>query len=147
MRACYGKSILSLAFLLIVFQFQAVAQSSEQRALEAKREQLQKEIAEMNRLLFAEKKQRGTVLDQMENLDQKINIRQQLIRVTNQQSNLLNRQINTNIRNITKLREDLEVLKQDYAEMIRKSYQNKSQQSRLMFLLSAQNFYQDNTSI
>ncbi len=142
MRACYGKSILSLAFLLIVFQFQAVAQSSEQRALEAKREQLQKEIAEMNRLLFAEKKQRGTVLDQMENLDQKINIRQQLIRVTNQQSNLLNRQINTNIRNITKLREDLEVLKEDYAEMIRKSYQNKSQQSRLMFLLSAQNFYQ-----
>ncbi|MBT8179812.1 MAG: peptidoglycan DD-metalloendopeptidase family protein [Eudoraea sp.] len=142
MRTHFGNPILSLVFLLIVFQFQAVAQSSEQKALEAKKEQLQKEIAEMNRMLFAEKKQRGTVLDQMENLDQKINIRQQLIRVTNQQSNLLNRQINTNIRNITKLREDLEVLKEDYAEMIRKSYQNKSQQSRLMFLLSAQNFYQ-----
>ena len=142
MRTRFGNAILSIVFLLIVFQFQALAQSSEQKALEAKREQLQKEIAEMNRLLFAEKKQRGTVLDQMENLDQKINIRQQLIRVTNQQSNLLNRQINTNIRNITKLREDLEVLKADYAEMIRKSYQNKSQQSRLMFLLSAQNFYQ-----
>ncbi|MBT8222667.1 MAG: peptidase M23, partial [Eudoraea sp.] len=142
MRAHFGNPILSLVFLLIVFQFQAVAQSSEQKALEAKKEQLQKEIEEMNRMLFAEKKQRGTVLDQMENLDQKINIRQQLIRVTNQQSNLLNRQINTNIRNITKLREDLEVLKEDYAEMIRKSYQNKSQQSRLMFLLSAQNFYQ-----
>ena len=142
MRAHFGNPILSLIFLLIVFQFQAVAQSSERKALEAKREQLQQEISEMNRLLFAEKKQRGTVLDQMENLDQKINIRQQLIRVTNQQSNLLNRQINTNIRNITKLREDLEVLKEDYAEMIRKSYQNKSRQSRLMFLLSAQNFYQ-----
>lgn len=96
----------------------------------------------MNRLLFAEKKQRGTVLDQMEMLDQKINVRQQLIRVTNQQSNLLNRQINTNIRAITKLREDLDILKSDYAEMIRKSYQNKSQQSRLMFLLSSENFYQ-----
>lgn len=142
MRNRFGISILSIVLLLIVFQSEAIAQSSEQKALEAKREQLQQEIAEMNRLLFAEKKQRGTVLDQMENLDQKINIRQQLIRVTNQQSNLLNRQINTNIRNITKLREDLEVLKADYAEMIRKSYQNKSQQSRLMFLLSAQNFYQ-----
>ncbi len=142
MRTRFGISIFSLGFLLFVFQFQAIAQSSEQKALEAKRAQLQQEIAEMNRLLFAEKKQRGTVLDQMENLDQKINIRQQLIRVTNQQSNLLNRQINTNIRNITKLREDLEVLKADYAEMIRKSYQNKSQQSRLMFLLSAQTFYQ-----
>ncbi len=142
MRNRFGISFLSIVLLLIVFQSQAIAQSSEQKALEAKREQLQQEIAEMNRLLFAEKKERGTVLDQMENLDQKINIRQQLIRVTNQQSNLLNRQINTNIRNITKLREDLEVLKADYAEMIRKSYQNKSQQSRLMFLLSAQNFYQ-----
>ncbi|MCX2718582.1 murein hydrolase activator EnvC family protein [Lentiprolixibacter aurantiacus] len=142
MHTGFGNITLSLLFLLIVSSWQVNAQTSEQKALEAKREQLQKEIAEMNRLLFAEKKQRGTVLDQMENLDQKINIRQQLIRVTNQQSNLLNRQINVNIRNISKLREDLEVLKEDYAEMIRKSYQNKSQQSRLMFLLSAENFYQ-----
>jgi len=75
-------------------------------------------------------------------LDQKINVRQQLIRVTNQQSNLLSRQINANIRNIAKLREDLEILKEEYANMIRKSYRNRSQQSRLMFLLSSQNFYQ-----
>ena len=142
MKTPFGKHLLSLLIILICLQYQGVAQTSEQKALEAKREQLQKEITEMNRLLFAEKKQRGTVLDQMENLDQKINIRQQLIRVTNQQSNLLNRQINTNIRNITKLREDLEILKEDYAKMIRKSYQNKSQQSRLMFLLSAESFYQ-----
>ena len=142
MKIRFGNSFLILSFLLIVSHWQVNAQTSEQKALEAKREQLQKEITEMNRLLFAEKKQRGTVLDQMENLDQKINIRQQLIRVTNQQSNLLNRQINVNIRNISKLRDDLEVLKEDYAEMIRKSYQNKSQQSRLMFLLSAESFYQ-----
>ena len=142
MKTRFGNIILKIFLLLLISSWQGNAQTSEQKALEAKREQLQKEIAEMNRLLFAEKKQRGTVLDQMENLDQKINIRQQLIRVTNQQSNLLNRQINVNIRNISKLREDLEVLKADYAEMIRKSYQNKSQQSRLMFLLSAENFYQ-----
>ena len=78
----------------------------------------------------------------MEVLDQKINVRQQLIRVTNQQANLLNRQINANIRNISKLREDLEALKEEYAKMIQKSYQNRSQQSRLMFLLSSENFYQ-----
>ncbi|MDV7137551.1 peptidoglycan DD-metalloendopeptidase family protein [Maribacter sp. TH_r10] len=117
-------------------------QTNEQKALEVKREQLQKEINEINRLLFAEKKEKGNVLDQMEALDQRINVRQQLIRVTNQQSNLLNRQINANIRNISKLREDLEVLKDEYATMIRKSYQNKSQQSRLMFLLSSENFFQ-----
>ncbi|WP_190810472.1 murein hydrolase activator EnvC [Flagellimonas sp. S3867] len=118
------------------------AQTSEQKALEAKRERLQKEIKEINRLLFAEKKERGNVLDQMNALDQKINVRQELIRVTNQQSNLLNRQINVNIRSISKLREDLKILREDYANLIQKSYQNKSQSNRLMFLLSAENFYQ-----
>jgi len=118
------------------------AQTNEQKALEAKREQLQKEIGEINRLLFAEKKEKGNVLDQMEALDKKINVRQQLIRVTNQQSNLLNRQINANVRNISKLRDDLKSLREEYATMIQKSYQNKSQQSRLMFLLSSENFFQ-----
>lgn len=119
-----------------------LAQTSEQKALESKRAQLQKEIDDINRLLFAEKKERGTVLDQMEALDKKINVREQLIRVTNQQSNLLNRQINANVKKISKLREDLRLLKEDYAAMIRKSYQNRSQQSRLMFLLSSENFFQ-----
>lgn len=118
------------------------AQTNEQKVLEAKRERLQNEIREINRLLFAEKKQRGTVLDQMEALDKKINVRQQLIQVTNQQSNLLNRKINANIRNIAKLKDDLQTLKQEYGTMIRKSYQNRAQRNRLMFLFSAENFFQ-----
>lgn len=129
-------------FIVLFLGNGANAQTNEQKALEAKREQLQKEIKSINRLLFAEKKEKGNVLEQMEALEQKINVRQQLINVTNQQSNLLNRQINTNIRNISKLRDDLEALKEDYATMIQKSYQNKSQQSRLMFLLSSENFFQ-----
>ena len=126
----------------IFISFSGHAQTSEQKALEAKRERLQEEIKEINRLLFAERKEKGTILDQMEALDNKINVRQELIRVTNQQSNLLNRQINVNIRNISKLREDLNILKEDYANLIQKTYQNKSQSNRLMFLLSAENFFQ-----
>ncbi len=132
-------------YLLVIFihcSYVTMAQTNEQKALESKREQLQKEISEINRLLFAEKKEKGNVLEQMEAMDQKINVRQQLIRVTNQQSNLLNRQINTNVRNIGKLRNDLAFLKEEYGNMIRKSYQNKSGQSRLMFLLSSENFLQ-----
>lgn len=136
-------SILSfILFLGMLIPISSFAQTNEQKALEAKRERLQNEIRDINRLLFAEKKERGTILDQMEALDKKINVRQQLIRVTNQQSNLLNRQINANIKKISKLREDLKILKDDYGLMIQKSYQNKSQQSRLMFLLSSENFFQ-----
>lgn len=138
-KTSYCFYCLILIFFVSPFSF---AQTSEQKALEAKRERLQQEIKEINRLLFAERKEKGTILDQMEALDNKINVRQELIRVTNQQSNLLNRQINVNIRSISKLREDLDVLKEDYAELIQKTYQNKSQSNRLMFLLSAENFYQ-----
>lgn len=120
----------------------AFAQTDEQEVLEAKREQLQKEIEQINHLLFAQKKERGNVLDQMEALDNKIKVRQQLIDVTNQQSNLLNRKINTNINNISDLKADLNALKEDYAMMIQKGYQSKIQQSKLMFLLSSDNFFQ-----
>ncbi|WP_026810641.1 murein hydrolase activator EnvC family protein [Arenibacter latericius] len=141
-----GIKRLSVVYILIFISLlggkDLFAQTSEQKALETKREELEKEIKEINRLLFAEKKEKGNVLDQMEAMNHKINVRQQLIRVTNQQSNLLNRQINTNIRNIGKLRDDLAHLKEEYGNMILKSYQNKSQQSRLMFLLSSEDFYQ-----
>jgi len=130
-------------FLLVLFTtVSAFAQTSEQKALEEKRERLQSEIRDINRLLFAEKKEKGNVLDHMEALDKKITVRQQLIRVTNQQSNLLNRQINTNIRNIGKLKTELQEVKDEYAKMIQKSYQNKSKQNRLMFLLSSESFFQ-----
>jgi len=133
-----GVQIISMLLILQT----VCAQTTEQKALEEKRERLQKEIKNINRLLFAEKKEAGSVLDQMEALDKKINVRQQLIRVTNQQSNLLNRQINTNIRNIGILRDELERTRDAYAKMLRKSYQNKSKQNRLMFLLSSESFFQ-----
>jgi len=133
----YSFLIVMLATTVACF-----GQTSEQKALEEKREQLQSEIRDINRLLFAEKKEKGNVLDQMEGLDKKITVRQQLIRVTNQQSNLLNRQINTNIRNIGKLKSELLEIKEEYAKMIQKSYQNKSKQNRLMFLLSSESFFQ-----
>jgi septal ring factor EnvC (AmiA/AmiB activator) len=131
-----------ILFVGLLMPQSTLAQTDEQKSLEAKRERLQTEIRDINRLLFSEKKEKGNVLDQMRALDKKINVRQQLIRVTNQQSNLLNRQINANIRNITKLRKDLKTLKDDYGLMIQKSYQNRSQQSRLMFLLSSEDFFQ-----
>ncbi len=134
--------IVCTLFLATFITISAYGQTNEQKSLEAKRARLQKEINDINRLLFAEKKQRGTVLDQIEALDQKITVRQELIKVTNQQANLLNRKINANVRAISKLKNDLTTLKEEYAVVIRKSYQNRSQQGRLLFLLSSESFFQ-----
>jgi hypothetical protein len=42
---------------------------------------------------------------------------------------------------INKLNKELLVLKEDYAKMIVKSYKSRSEQSRAMFILSAENFW------
>ena len=143
MRTASVNSITRIIVMgLMISGLSMHAQTGEQKALEARKERLENEIREINRLLLVQKEQRGSVLDQMDALNQKINRQQQLIRITNQQSNLLNRQINTNIRQISKLRADLETLKTDYAQMIRKSYENRSQQNRLLFLMSSTSFFQ-----
>ena len=118
------------------------AQSNKQKRLEEKRQALINEITQINRLLFDTKKEEKSVLTQVENLNSRISTRENLIRITNQQANLLTREINENINNLEQLRDELKELKEDYAGMILKSYKSKSQQSRIMFLLSAQNFLQ-----
>ena len=72
----------------------------------------------------------------------KINIRKNLIRVTNDQANLLSRLISKNSKEVNQLTVQLELLKKDYAEMVVKSYKSRSVHSRLMFLFSSENFKQ-----
>jgi len=118
------------------------AQVDKQKELEEKRQAILEEIKQINSLLFKTKKEEKSVLSQVEDLNQRIAASENLIRVTNQQANLLTRNINDNIDKISTLREELKVMKADYAEMVRKSYKSKNQQSRIMFLLSSQNFLQ-----
>lgn len=129
-------------FVSFVTVSTAFAQVDKQKELEEKRQAILEEIKQINSLLFKTKKEEKSVLSQVEDLNQRIAASENLIRVTNQQANLLTRNINDNIDKISKLREELKVMKADYAEMIRKSYKSKSQQSRIMFLLSSQNFLQ-----
>ncbi len=118
------------------------SQSKKQKQLEAQRQALLEEIQKINSLLFKTKGEKKTVLAEVEDLDQRIATRENLIRVTNQQANLLTREINDNLNTIEQLKEELQILKEDYAAMITKSYKSKSQQSRIMFLLSSENFLQ-----
>ncbi|MEM9686029.1 MAG: peptidoglycan DD-metalloendopeptidase family protein, partial [Bacteroidota bacterium] len=139
------KALYSVVFCLVLtlsVPFQGTGQTKEQKALEVRRARLQEEIAQINTLLFQNTKEKTDVLHEVEDLYQKINVRAELIKVTNQQANLINRQINANLREMDNLRSELKQLKEHYAGMIRKSYQNKSRQSRLMFLLSSGSFLQ-----
>jgi septal ring factor EnvC (AmiA/AmiB activator) len=128
--------------MAFAMSFAVQSQSKKQQELEQRRQELRREIQAINKVLKAEKNEEKSVLSLVEDLDYKISVQQNLIKVTNQQANLLTREINDNQKNITSLRKQLKKLKEGYASMIVKSYKGKNEQSRVMFLLSSSNFQQ-----
>ena len=116
--------------------------SKRQKELEDQRERLTREIKQINQLLFKNTTQKKDALTEVEDLDVKLDIRKRLIRVNNEEANLLTQRIQVNSRDIETLREELKKLKEDYAQMIRESYISKSSQNRLMFLFSSESVLQ-----
>ncbi len=129
--------LLSLCMITATF-----GQSKKQRQLETKRQNILKEITEINSLLSDNKSEATSLLTKIEDVNLKITVRKKLIQITNQQANLLTREIKDNSQKIGILETDLALRKKDYAAMVVKSYKNKATQSKLMFLLSSDNFQQ-----
>ncbi len=134
------KTVYFLFFIFSMIGFSSFGQT--RRQLEEQRKKYQAEIVQLNKLLFNEKKKEQNVMDDLKDLKQKIEVRNKLIATIQQEALLLSIEITEKQRELNKLNKKLTDLKADYAEMIYKSYRSKSQQSRLMFILSSQNFYQ-----
>lgn len=135
------KALLIVAMLFFSGQL-VFSQTEKQAELEQRRQQLQQEIKQINNLLFSTKKKGQSVLSEVESIASRIQARENLIKVTNQQANLITREINSNMSKIKQLRSDLEVIKEEYAKLIVRTYKSKSDQSRIMFLLSSESFLQ-----
>ena len=137
-----NKGLWTICCLLIISVATSQSTSARQKALEEQKKRLQQEIKQINTILFSNIRKEKSVVSKVEDLDLKISVRSQIVKVNNQQANLLTRQINVNQRDITNLRSELKNLKKDYANMIVKSYKSKSSQNRLMFLFSSADFLQ-----
>ncbi len=136
--------ILQITYLIGLFLLSTpmFSQSAKQQQLEEERQRLRQEIEQMKQLRADNKLKERSLLDEVEAINSQISTRQNLIKITNQQANLLTREINSNLKKIDLYRKELEAIKKDYAKMVSKSYKSKSHQSRIMFLLSSSNFAQ-----
>ncbi|MBF6607735.1 MAG: peptidoglycan DD-metalloendopeptidase family protein [Flavobacterium sp.] len=130
---------LALLFLLLA---PAVFGQTQQEKLEQRKAQILKEIRINEELLKDVRSKEKSVTSQIVMQNNKIQLKEQLINTTERQTKLLNDDIYRNQLQINKLRKELEDLKEDYADMIVKSYKSRSEQSRAMFLLSSENFLQ-----
>lgn len=133
-------------FLKVVFFFfitaLCFAQPSEQQKLEERKAQILKEISENKSRLEAEKKKEKSVLSQINQQKQLIQLRQKLLNTTAKQTRILSDEIYLTQLEMNKLNRELKVLKEDYEKMIVKSYKSRNEQSRIMFVLSSENFLQ-----
>lgn len=117
-------------------------EEDRQRKLEQQKTKLQDEIREQEKLLKDQKKKEKSVVNVVVQQTAKINLQQKLINVTEKQKKVLGNSMYINQIKVNGLKKDLTILKEDYAEMIVKSYKSRSEQSKAMFLLSSENFLQ-----
>ena len=134
------KFLLSLIFLCMTSLMWS--QDSQQEKLEKRKAQIQQEIRENEKLLQTVKKKEKSAVSVVIVQSNKIKLKEKLINTTEKQAKLLSNDIYTNHLQINKLNRELIVLKEDYAEMIVKSYKSRSEQSRAMFILSSNSFLQ-----
>ena len=116
--------------------------SIRQKGLEKKSLKLRKEIKQINNLLFLNKKIKKSTLTEAEDVEIKISIRRELIKINNEQVNSLDKLININQRDISENRSEMKSLKNDYSEMVKNAYKSKSMQNRLMFIFSSEDLLQ-----
>lgn len=140
-KKLYIQRLVVVCFLVFV-STTSFAQTPSQKSLEAKRARLQLEIKKMNSLLFESKSEGKNLLNELADLNRKIEVRSKLVATLNQEASIINSKIKKNQNKINTLEKELQVLKDDYADMIYQSYKSKSMQSRLMFLLSSDSFDQ-----
>jgi len=131
-----------LLFVILLSSTFSFAQKSKRKVLEARRIQLQKDKVYINALLSNNKRKKKNLLIDVKDLNDKIKTRKNLIKAINSEANELGNEIYLNQLEINKNTRELEALKKDYGNMIYRSYKSKSQNSRLMFLLSSDNFFQ-----
>jgi murein hydrolase activator len=134
------KFILSLLFICLSSVLWS--QTSQQEKLEERKAQIQREIRENEKLLQTVKKKEKTAVNVIVIQSNKIKLKEKLIQTTEKQTKLLNNDIYINQVKINNLKKELTELKEDYANMILKSYKSRSEQSRAMFILSSESFLQ-----
>lgn len=131
-----------IATLFFIFLSTMAWSQLTQEELEQRKIKIQEEIQEKERMLQEVRGKEKSVTKLLQIQKEKIGLKQKLISTTEKQAKLLSNNMYINQVEINKLKKDLVVLKEDYAEMIVKSYKSRSQQSRAMFLLSSENFLQ-----
>ncbi|MEN9684928.1 MAG: hypothetical protein RLZZ28_714 [Bacteroidota bacterium] len=130
----FSVFIVSLTIVL------SVSAQNTREELQKKEQEIQKELADLNRLYNETQSNKKTSLKQLALIKSKINKREELVNSINKQVRQLDETIYTNERDIYRLRKELDTLKIKYAKSIVFAYRNRGSYEYLNFLFSSISF-------
>jgi len=133
------KKFIYLFLLSCCIQLAVHAQNSREE-LQKREQDLQKELAELNRLYNETQNNKKLSLKQLAIIKSKINRREELVNGINRQIRQLDETIYLKERDIYRLRRELDTLKEKYAKSIVFAYKHRSSYEYLNFLFSAESF-------
>ena len=135
-------SFLLFTLFLFAYSLNGYSQYLNQSDLERKRIELTKEINNIQKLISNSKNKKKLVVENIENLNYKLDLQNEVIKIINNELNIISASINNNQSVINQLFKSQELLKSQYADMILRSYKTRSKTGKLMFIFSSSNFQQ-----
>ncbi len=131
----------NIFLLLLLSSFVAFGQKSKSQ-LEKEKEENLKKIQEANRILQETKSKKEATLGQLSALNQQISARNALIIAITKEIDLLDQDILETEDFIAALENDIEVLKEEYAEMIYTASKVNNYYDKLTFIFASESFNQ-----
>lgn len=138
----FANTAFAIMALLFSFLLSFEGRSQSREELERNKQNLEREIRDLTRLLDDNRRTAQANTMQLVLLNKQINAREDLINTNASKLRQLNRQINAQNIRVEQLTKDLEILKESYANMVRYAYLSRSREQRLAFLFSSRSFNQ-----
>ena len=136
------RPLLGRIFPIVLLLWATVAVGQNKEDLQRQKKSLQQEIDYTNKLINETQESKRVSINLLNTLEQKIRIREELLNTIDREIRLIDAEIDRQNGQIDSLENELNVLREQYAEMIRQAYRSRSSYTRLMFLLSAHDFNQ-----
>jgi len=130
-------------YLIFFFLFGAIETYAQSKnKLEANKNQIEKDIKYINRLLNETKKNKQVSLGELLLLNTQISSREKLMNNINYEIGIIERTIIINIKEIKNLEDQLNKLKEEYKKILEYSLMTRNSYNKIVFLFSSKSFYQ-----
>ncbi|MEY3597664.1 MAG: Septal ring factor, partial [Bacteroidota bacterium] len=125
-----------------MFISQLVFGQNKKEALRSQRDELSAKIKETKAMIADSEKKQKLTAGQIAILNEQIRYRENMIENINGELGQLDQNIQTEQSQIQLLEFQLQSLKDEYAKMVYQAYKNRSSYNSIVFILSADDFYQ-----